>query len=170
MKESSCYLVENNDQFKRDLLTCKKQPRHNELLKEYVLPDGKSVKRGFVLDRSTTTPAESASIVNLTNERFQIPEVLFRPFDIGINEGGIAQMIKQISSQRVPKAMENLMLQNIIVGGGNSLFEGFSSRLKNELECGGLLTDQIDSVKIYETETKDAPFCNGAWRGLKSFS
>ena len=66
--------------------------------------------------------------------------------------------------------MENLMLQNIIIGGGNTLINGFGNRLKNEIEQGGLLTDQIESVKIYETEDRTSEYCSAAWKGLKSFS
>jgi actin-related protein len=52
--------------------------------------------------------------------------VLFKPSDIGINEGGIADMISQITSSRVPYTMEPVLLSNIVVGGGNSRIPGFA--------------------------------------------
>jgi actin-related protein len=60
--------------------------------------------------------------------------VLFKPSDIGINEGGISDMIAQITSSRVPYTMEPVMLSNLIVGGGNTRIPGFGQRLRNEIE------------------------------------
>jgi len=64
--------------------------------------------------------------------------------------------------------MENLMLSNIIVGGGNSLIPGFSARLKHEIENGGLLTDQVSSINIHQEDSISES--SAVWRGLKSFS
>jgi actin-related protein 6 len=50
--------------------------------KEFVLPDFKTIKRGFIRNHE---PIENLQIVKMTNERFTVPEVLFSPSDIGIN-------------------------------------------------------------------------------------
>ena len=52
-------------------------------------------------------------------------------------------MVHQISSTKVPSSFRDLILSNIIVGGGNTLIDGFGSRLKYELTDGGRLTDQV---------------------------
>ena len=76
-------------------------PSHkdNKLYRKYILPDYNTVKEGYVVDRDTITEAQikelnQQSAVNLTNERFQVPEILFSPSDIGINQLGVAEIIK----------------------------------------------------------------------------
>jgi hypothetical protein len=63
------------------------------------LPDYKNVKEGKILNRNNQNDlklfeSEKISILNLTNDRFQTAEVLFSPQDIGIDQGGIPDMIK----------------------------------------------------------------------------
>eukprot|EP00356_Strombidium_inclinatum_P001762 CAMPEP_0170512532 /NCGR_PEP_ID=MMETSP0208-20121228/66903_1 /TAXON_ID=197538 /ORGANISM="Strombidium inclinatum, Strain S3" /LENGTH=225 /DNA_ID=CAMNT_0010796173 /DNA_START=576 /DNA_END=1253 /DNA_ORIENTATION=- len=116
------------------------------LQREYVLPDFKKIKKGFLIDRNDPEAQKEKlkdmdpkdiSVVNLTNERFVVPEVLFNPQDIGLTEGGIPEMVKQISQSRVPSSMEPLMLENIVLAGGNSLYPGIAERLQWELEERG---------------------------------
>ena len=49
--------------------------------------------------------------------------------------------------------MEPLALSNIVLGGGNTKIPGFGSRLKNEIENAGRLSDLTSQVNIHETET-----------------
>jgi actin-related protein 6 len=65
----------------------------------------------------------------VTNERFLVPEVLFSPSDIGINQGGIADTIKEVTRNRIPSSMEHIMFKNIVIGGGNTRIPGFRNRL-----------------------------------------
>ena len=69
-----------------------------------MLPDFKKIKKVCLRTPELEVSAD-ASIVKLIPERFQIPEVLFKPSDIGITEGGIGDMITQITSTRVPYTM-----------------------------------------------------------------
>ena len=46
--------------------------------------------------------------VKVGNERFCIPEVLFNPSDIAINEAGIPEMTWQMVN-KCPKALEHLL-------------------------------------------------------------
>jgi actin-related protein 6 len=75
-----------------------------------------------------------------------VPEILFNPSDIGINEAGIPEMIQQIVS-KCPKAFEGQLYSNIIIAGGNTLFKGFKERLEAELQS---LKPQESQVRIYE--------------------
>lgn len=56
-------------------------------LQEYVLPDFKTIKKGFVRtqDQQLTINEDDNQIVRMTNDRFAVPEILFNPTDIGIN-------------------------------------------------------------------------------------
>ncbi|KAI4380637.1 hypothetical protein MLD38_006805 [Melastoma candidum] len=96
--------------------------RANPLRCTYVLPDGVTCTEGFVKDPadaercvkitngSTFTfqqtqsarsmiptlqriERESTSSFNLTNERFLVPEMIFQPADMGMNQAGIAECI-----------------------------------------------------------------------------
>ena len=133
---------------------CRGNIKRNPLLKEYVLPDAKKIKRGCLKTPDLQIGPDN-NIVNLAPERFQIPEVLFKPSDIGINEGGIADMISQITSSRVPHTMEPVLLSNLVVGGGNTRIPGFAQRLKSEIENGGRMTDLTGPISITETETNN---------------
>ena len=77
--------------------------------------------------------------MNLKNDRFLTPEVLFSPQDIGLEQGGVADMVKQIYSQRVPPQFQNQLLKNIIISGGNTKIQGFKDRLKHEIKEEGRL-------------------------------
>ena len=70
------------------------------------MPDYRKIKTGFLINRNDPEHVKekladldpaSISVVTLTNERYLVPEVLFNPTDIGMIEGGIAEMVKQIS-------------------------------------------------------------------------
>ena len=103
IKESLCYV---STDFQSDLDICCLQ-KINPLTKEYVLPDYKGVKKGYVRDPiqqqypqeapkhdDDEPEAKRSQAVKVGNERFQVPEVLFRPSDIGINEAGIPEMLQ----------------------------------------------------------------------------
>ena len=88
----------------------------NPIIKEYVLPDYKGIKKGYARDPVTYMTFEEMQmakkaaeeqamagkkgaehheqVVRIANERFTVPEVLFRPSDIGINEAGISEMVQ----------------------------------------------------------------------------
>jgi actin-related protein 6 len=74
--------------------------------------------------------------VKIHNERFTIPEVLFNPQDIGINEAGIPEMISQTIA-KCPSAMEHKMYENILVSGGNANLRGFAKRIQNDIVAPG---------------------------------
>ena len=43
--------------------------------------------------------------MRIGNERFTVPEILFHPSDIGINEAGVPEMLTQVAN-KCPKQME----------------------------------------------------------------
>ena len=59
--------------------------------RDYVLPDFTSLRRGYMKspEESTGRPAvEGEQIIRMNNERFTVPEILFNPSDIGIQQVG----------------------------------------------------------------------------------
>ncbi len=67
-------------------------------------------------------------ILLMNNERITVPELLFRPSDIGINQAGIAECIVQ-SIQACHPDMQALLYSHIVVTGGNTLIPNFKERL-----------------------------------------
>ena len=71
--------------------------------------------------------------MRISNERFSVPEVLFNPSDIGINEAGIPEMLQQVVN-KCAKPFEGPLYNNIIIAGGNTQLKGFKTRLERDLE------------------------------------
>lgn len=94
---------------------------------------------------------------NLTNERFLVPEMLFRPADLGLNQAGLAECIVR-SVNSCHSYLHPALYQSIILTGGSTLFPRFSERLERELRP--LVPDQFQ-VKI----TYQADPILGVWRG-----
>lgn len=65
-------------------------------------------------------------------ERFAVPEILFRPSDIGLDCGGIAEAIVE-SINACDPSLRAAMYHNVLLVGGNAKIPGFGERLKSEL-------------------------------------
>lgn len=75
----------------------------------------------------------------MNNERIGVPEVLFNPSDIGLNQCGIAEAIA-VAIGRTPPELHTAFFSNILVMGGSSLFEGFRERLYDFTQVRSLFT------------------------------
>jgi actin-related protein 6 len=62
---------------------CRRNPTKNEIVQQYVLPDLTVNKHGHIR-QPDDIPAESDQILLMNNERFSVPELIFRPDDIGL--------------------------------------------------------------------------------------
>uniref|UniRef100_A0A183BI80 Actin-related protein 6 n=1 Tax=Globodera pallida TaxID=36090 RepID=A0A183BI80_GLOPA len=81
---------------------------------------------------------ESQQKLTLGVERFALPELLFRPTDVEINQMGLPEALCS-SIERLPKEMQLLMARNIVLTGGNALFPGYRKRI--ELDVRSMLPD-----------------------------
>ena len=95
----------------------------------------------------------------MTNDRFAVPEVLFNPADIGINQAGIPEAIVQ-TVEKCPPIFQRQLYSNILVAGGNANLPGFADRVKCDLERIRPSDCQIG------VEELEAPHL-APWRGLK---
>lgn len=82
-KEDSCFVSLN---FNEDVKLALKKPAENPIIKEYVLPDFTTVRRGFL--RPVNRDEDEQQTLLMNNERFTIPEIFFHPSDIGIQQVG----------------------------------------------------------------------------------
>ncbi|KAF7224957.1 actin-related protein 6 [Nothobranchius furzeri] len=133
VKEDVCYV---SQQFYKDMEIALSKGEDNSVVRDYVLPDFSSIKKGFCKPREEMVLSgkykTGEQILRLANERFAVPEMLFHPSDIGIQEMGLPEAIVH-SVQSLPEEMQPHFYQNIILTGGNTLFPGFRERLEAEL-------------------------------------
>lgn len=126
VKEDSCFVSQN---FVKDMKRAKKNIDSNPIVKDYVLPDYTTLKRGFLRDPEASSEHQT---LRLNNERFSVPEILFRPSDVGIKQMGIPEAIIDSLKACEPEVWPHL-LSNIILTGGNTKFPGFRDRLFNDV-------------------------------------
>lgn len=133
VKEDVCYV---SQQFYKDMEIAQQKGEENTVMRDYVLPDFSSIKKGFCKPREEMVFSgkykTGEQILRLANERFAVPEMLFHPSDIGIQEMGIPEAIVH-SIQAMPEEMQPHFYQNIVLTGGNTLFPGFKERMEAEL-------------------------------------
>uniref|UniRef100_A0A8D2GUD6 Actin-related protein 6 n=1 Tax=Urocitellus parryii TaxID=9999 RepID=A0A8D2GUD6_UROPR len=103
VKEDVCYVSQD---FYRDMDIAKLKGEENTVMIDYVLPDFSTIKKGFCKPREEMVLSgkykSGEQILRLANERFAVPEILFNPSDIGIQEMGIPEAIVY-SIQNLPE-------------------------------------------------------------------
>jgi actin-related protein 6 len=147
MKEAACYVSLD---FKGDMEKTWKGTRGERresyltgagIAKDYVLPDSHTRFHGVVRDyepaatskaRRLAGGVSTEDIITLRNERFAVPEVLFHPPDIGMRQPGLADLVMQ-SLSVLPVGLWPGLLANMVVVGGNALFDNFIQRLQTEI-------------------------------------
>lgn len=142
--KESCCLVSTN--FKRDLEACRARPNNNPIVREYVLPDQAKSKQGHVR-LPTDMVSDNDQILVMNNETITIPEIIFRPDDIGLQQAGLPATIAHCISL-LPADIRGMFWANIGLIGGTTKFHGFRERLLTELRM--LAPDSCDVV-IYES-------------------
>lgn len=108
--------------------------------KEFILPDG--------------------NIIEIGNERFTIPEIIFNPQLIDLDTKNLPELIFD-SIKKCDISTRKELFNNIILVGGNTIINGFSDRFKNEFESiinsnqdQTASSEQKRSYKIHETKER----------------
>jgi actin-related protein 6 len=128
LKEQCCFV--SND-FKRDVeRTWRGHEMDPSIVVDCQLPDYVHTSKVIVkpYEPKDQMFKNKSNITTLGNERFQVPEILFNPGDIGMSEGGLAHVIMQ-SITSLPKGLQAIMFENILVVGGNANIPGFMEKL-----------------------------------------
>jgi actin-related protein 6 len=150
IKEAVAFVAPSTQQFSKDLDRTWKGRLGDQrtldpsIVVDYVLPDYEQSIHGYARphdpvksrQRRGLQPLQGPreDLLPLGNERFAVPELLFSPTDIGIQEAGLPEAIMQ-SLGTLPDALKMGMLANVVVVGGNSLIPGFMDRLEYELRA-----------------------------------
>jgi len=98
----------------------------------------------------------------LSNERITVPELLFHPSDLGIEQAGIAECVVQAVETCLPD-MREALYANILLTGGSTRFPNFEARLRRELRS---LVSSDYTVEM--TSASDPTLA--AWRGGSLFA
>ncbi|XP_054719083.1 uncharacterized protein LOC129228429 [Uloborus diversus] len=109
IKESLCFVSED---FLSDMKIASSNLKAFD--QKYTLPDGQEITVG--------------------SERFRSTEMLFRPNFINLEDPGIQGAVYD-TAMRCDVDIRKDILDNVLISGGNSLFPGLSSRLKQELQA-----------------------------------
>ncbi|KAK2186743.1 hypothetical protein NP493_190g02000 [Ridgeia piscesae] len=156
MKEDVCYV---STQLWRDMDIVKKKGKENTIVRDYILPDYTHIKRGYIRapDNENADKNAAQQVIRMNIERFSVPELLFHPSDIGLEEMGIPEAIGHCVSS-LPEEMQPHMYGNIVLTGGNCLLPGFKTRLYDDLRA--LIPDEYD---LHVHLPENAQTC--AWQG-----
>eukprot|EP00045_Choanoeca_perplexa_P002749 m.26294 g.26294 ORF g.26294 m.26294 type:complete len:394 (+) comp11683_c0_seq1:89-1270(+) len=133
MKEKLCYTaydVEAEDKLATDTTV---------LVENYTLPDGRVIKVG--------------------GERFQAPEALFQPHLIGLEGGGVAEMLFEcIQSADIDTRPD--FYKHIVLSGGSTMYPGLPSRLEREVKqlyLERVLKGNTASLSKFKIRIEDPP-------------
>ncbi|KAK3886040.1 hypothetical protein Pcinc_009787 [Petrolisthes cinctipes] len=129
VKEDACFMSQD---YNADMAIAKS--KKNTILRDYVLPDFTTIKRGYVrsLEESTGKSTAGEQLIRLNNERFSIPELLLFPSDVGIQEMGITEAIVH-SINKCPEETRPHLYRNILLTGGNCNFPGLKDRMYKDV-------------------------------------
>ncbi|XP_028394697.1 actin-related protein 5-like [Dendronephthya gigantea] len=83
-------------------------------------------------DKSHVLDLESYYQLTVGIERVRVPEVVFQPSMLGVEQAGLAEIIEFIL-KKYPPDIQNNLVQNVFVTGGNAQYPNFCSRLEREL-------------------------------------
>ncbi|KAL0961517.1 hypothetical protein HGRIS_006458 [Hohenbuehelia grisea] len=144
VKEACCYV---STDFEQDLETCRADPKTNPVVREYILPD-LSINRKGRIRGSQDIVTDADQILVMNNERFSVPEIIFRPDNLGMNQCGLADTIA-VSISLLPEDLRGMFWANIGLIGGNTKFPGFRRRLLAELRSRAPVDAE---VVIYDCE------------------
>lgn len=145
IKEDVCFVSQSfSSDLERVWKGGLKDPREidTSIVVDYVLPDYEAVKRGFARPHDPKASRKERAlgldggprehIVTIGNERFTVPELLFTPSDIGMQQEGLPATILQ-SIYSLSKGLWQPYLANILITGGSSKFPSLMERLETEL-------------------------------------
>ena len=102
-------------------------------------------------------------VLSLSVERFTVPEMLFRPQDIGLNQDGLCSAIVQ-SVESCDEHLRAALYRNILLVGGNAQLEFFRDRIEQELRS---IVASKYAVRVFLPHDDDP--IGYSWNGAKDY-
>lgn len=106
-----------------------------------------TIKRGYIRDENDSINSD-LQCIRLNNERFQVPEILFYPSDVGIDQIGISHSIVH-SIESCPEEYRFSLYSNIVLVGGNAALHGFRDRIYGDVRS---MADSFYDVNVTLSE------------------
>ncbi|KAI1785539.1 actin-like protein Arp6 [Ganoderma leucocontextum] len=129
IKEACCFVSED---FAADLETCRARPTANPIVQEYIFPDYSARRPGRIRNPGESLDESTQQTLRMANERFSVPEILFHPTNIGLDQAGLSATVAA-SIALLPEDLQGMFWANIGLIGGNTAMPGFRNRLTSEL-------------------------------------
>jgi len=118
---------------------------HEGIRRNFVLPDFQNTMKGYVQDvqeqqrqqqqqQQQQQQEPEQQVLSMEVERFVVPEVLFRPSDVGLRQGGLPEAVVE-AVEACDIGLRASLYSNIVLTGGNALFPGLAQRLETELRA-----------------------------------
>lgn len=162
IKEETCYVSKN---FNIDMkISSLKNSENNINKRTFILPEYRKRSEEYL----KKIPAEKHSI-SMNSLRFIVPELIFNPNLIGVDESGIHEGILKSVNECHPD-FSNLLLKNIVINGGNSKFFNFKERLKNELIPISPIENNSGGVEIFDMNLSLGEPVDPVMQGMKMFA
>lgn len=98
---------------------------------DYVLPDGHKIK--VRPDRLEPVSHRLKMVLQIGQERYRAPEILFDPEIIGLEYPGVHQIV-QDAIARTDLDLRKALYLNIVLSGGSTLCKNFPDRLMREIK------------------------------------
>jgi len=112
------------------------------IAKDFVLPDFHACHKVMAVEydpsrhvrsrKKQTAGGAEEDRITLRNERFVVPEILFHPSDVGLNQPSLADIVMQ-SLAELPVGLWPALLHNIVIVGGCARIPGIAARLEQEI-------------------------------------
>lgn len=163
VKERLCY-VSLSYQDELDMT----KDKHNTIKRDYALPDfsrGATDPLGHVLSPNEELDG-TEQVLRMNNERISVPEILFNPSDVGMEQAGVGELIFQ-AVQACPQEHHADLYANVVLTGGNCNFPNFAERVMRDLRP---LVSDIYDIGIFKEDTPILTTFQGGVRALEDDS
>ena len=166
MKEENCFMSKN---FMIDMKISALKNENNINKKSFIFPEYRSKSEEFL----QKIPKEKYSI-ELNGLRFIVPDLIFNPNICGIDEGGLSKGVLESVNNSHPD-FKDLLLENIILSGGNTKFDNFKERLYSEITMSFGVDNKINIFEFenhYLESNKKKDYLNdfNVLEGMKEFA
>ncbi len=163
IKEECCYVSKN---FNLDMKISSLKDESNINKRIFILPEYRKKSEEFLKKMQ-----QGKCSITMNNLRFLVPELIFNPSLVGLDEGGLQQGVGQIV-QECHNDYNNLFYSNIILSGGNSKFLNFKERLKSELVplMNLNLVEGEEAIQIFDMDLSQGNNVEPVLAGMKLFA
>ncbi len=134
--------------------------REIQLVEQELYGSQKSAPPTFFMDQYYDEHGDGV-YMDVAVERVRVPEIVFAPSMIGMENTGLGELIKIVlDCYPLQKRLE--LVKNVFLSGGNAQFEGFTERIQAEIQ-------QVLPVGSEVNVTRETDL-SCSWRGAAEFA